>query len=681
MANREIEAILRISSKLGNMTALNTLQTRLAQVNRQATAYNRVQDAMERRGRMAAVALGNRIGLGAGVGITATTMAMSRSYTAYADVERRLNRIAINAGEGRDAVAGMLRTINQASQDYAMAQDDVATGLETLVAAGRSAKEAMDFLPAVAATAQAAGADIGDIATTADAVSASFGIAGDRMQRAFDILVTSGKLGKFELKDMAQYLPSLAPAFSALGYEGEKGLGKLAAMLQTVRIRTGDASEAATAVQNILQKMESEETVKKFSKFGINLRQELARARKEGRDLVDVFIQLSAKATGGDLSKIPQLFTDAQFQVGMRALLQGREDLEKFQAALTNVDGATLKDLGQVLEDNRSTIDRMASSWEKFKTSLGTAIAPAASATLDHLSDGMTKADAINSALEKQGYGWMGRRGWWAANGFDVAQQDSLAWQGGYRSQGDRDRITAYQLNASSRITGEASLPRRPTDSRGMPIDGPIPTFRDGLGRVVRSGRVKDDYAGAPLPSARPSADQIAREAFLDDMIAQDRARRDAAAAAAWDADAAATHGAFASGANRTIGAGPRLDLLPPVDNSGLKRFLLGDLADGKTFKEAMKIDLGTEDLERSGEAAGQSIRDAAQEINRAGSEGGSAFASMLEGVGRRIGEEAAASFKANVGTIRVGVAGGGQAFDGDVGRSNGGVRTGGGPR
>lgn len=47
------------------------------------------------------------------------------------------------------------------------------------------------------------------------------------------------KLGKFELKDMARYLPSMLPAFEALGGEGQSGLRSLVAMLQVIRAGTG----------------------------------------------------------------------------------------------------------------------------------------------------------------------------------------------------------------------------------------------------------------------------------------------------------------------------------------------------------------------------------------------------------------------------------------------------------
>ncbi|TIS73046.1 MAG: phage tail tape measure protein [Mesorhizobium sp.] len=389
--------------------------------------------------------------------------------TNFAGAERRLNRIAINADAGKDKLAEMFRTVDRAALDYSMTQDGITDGLEALVASGRSVDEALSFLPSVAATAQAAGAEIADIATTADAIGSSFKFTGDNMQRAFDILVTSGKQGKFELKDMAQYLPSLAPAMAALGYEGEKGLGKLASMLQTVRLQTGDASSAATNLQNVLQKMEANETAKSFSKFGIDLRKEMAKARKEGRDLLDVFIELTERALKGDLSKIPQLFTDAQFMQGMRALLQGRDAMEGFQKALENVDGATMRDLGRVLADNQSKIDRMAASWERMKRSIGSGIAGPATGAMDFVSSNMDKAQFINAQLEKEGMGFWEKRMWWARNGFDNHDQGLKAFKGGWRSP-------EGLIAAKGPMSASPELPSRRQDQPGrIPLPTPRP--------------------------------------------------------------------------------------------------------------------------------------------------------------------------------------------------------------
>jgi TP901 family phage tail tape measure protein len=372
----------------------------------------------------------------------ATVSAAKSLVTNFAGVERRLNRIAINAGKGKEEVGKMLDVINRASHDYAMSQDDVTAGFESLIAAGQDYKDAMDFLPSVTATAQASGAAVDDIAKSAFTLATNFGIAAPQMQKAFDILDTSGKQGMFELKDMAQYLPSLTPAMAALGYKGTEGLKKLVALLQTIRLQTGDASSAATNLQNVLQKMETSATATAFKKMGVDLRSELAKARKEGKDLLDVFVQLTLKATKGDLSKLPQLFTDVQFQQGMRAIIQGSKALKEFYAGVDDdkVTGAVLKDLNQILGDSQTKVDRLSSSWTNFTRSLGEGLVNiGVTDMLGAISDKLDYNSAVNAGLERSGaaHGFIARSFWGMTH--SQADKDAMARSAGYIKPGDEE--------------------------------------------------------------------------------------------------------------------------------------------------------------------------------------------------------------------------------------------------
>lgn len=323
-------------------------------------------------GTQAAIIGGQNMLVGALAGYV-TGGAAKQAFTAYADFDRRMTRIRQTADASVAEAEQAKNRIRQIAQEVALPVDEVMGGVEDLVASGRSLGETLAFLPAVAKTAQASGAAVGDIAKTADAIGTSMGIAGDQMQRAFDILVQQGKAGKFELKDMAQYLPSLAPAAAAVGLRGAEGLNQLAAVLQTVRTQTGSAGEAATSVQNIFSKMESQETAKKFKKFGIDLPKEMAKARKEGKNLLDVFIQLSERALKGDLSKIPQLFTDMEFARGMRALLSNKAALQGFIAEMAKAGGAVERDLKAPVNDARASIDRLSNAWSEAQAAFGKA--------------------------------------------------------------------------------------------------------------------------------------------------------------------------------------------------------------------------------------------------------------------------------------------------------------------
>lgn len=332
------------------------------------------------------------------VATAAVGLAAGKAYTDFASLERRVNRIVINADKGANAIRPTISTLQKVASDTRIGLDSVVEGLEALVASGRTLDESLAFLPSVAITSQASGAAMGDVARTADAMAGSLKVSAKDMQKAFDILVVGSKNGKFELNDMAQYLPSLAPAFAALGYEGTEGVQKLVAVLQILRNQAGSSGEAATYASNLFNKMASPEIQGKFKKLGINLSESLAEARRNGRDVLDVFLQLVATATKGDISKLGDIFTDVDMQKGVRALVTQRPELEAMFTSMNNVDGSALKDFNQIAEDSASKIQRLNNLWDKFSTQVGAGVATVVNPTLQGVTDQIDHATAVSAA-------------------------------------------------------------------------------------------------------------------------------------------------------------------------------------------------------------------------------------------------------------------------------------------
>ncbi len=362
------------------------------------------RDAEERRA---------RIGVWRARGSTAALAAAAAgvaAYKSYADVEDRVAGIVINADKGVDAIGTTMGKVRSVAKDTRQGFDTVNEGLETLVASGRSLDEALAFLPSVALTAKASRSAISDIALTADAVGGSFNIAGTEMQKAFDEMVTGGKLGKFELKDMSQYLPRLAPAFAALGYKGTDGLAKLIAMLQVVRMQAGSSGEAATYLENVLNKMYSEDVAKRFGKFGIDLPKALNKARKEGKDVLEVFLDMTQLAMKGDLTNITRLFGDAEMQKGVRALVMLRDQQKRFNDEISRSKGSALKDFNAQAELAKNKIQDMANNWDTFVSKVGSKAATVISPVLDAINRTISDDDAIESALgdrDAEQRGWL----------------------------------------------------------------------------------------------------------------------------------------------------------------------------------------------------------------------------------------------------------------------------------
>lgn len=334
-------------------------------MNRRVGMMERANNAVARGAGAMVAATGGLLGpLAAGYGVT-------RAVKRFGETEMAITRIGITADATDAEVAKLQKTLRSLAFEGGKSFDEVTTGLEQLVAGGMDLPQAMPAMPAIVRTAQAAGAEVQDMANTALALGQNLGIAGGKMQEAFDILVAGGKAGKFELKDMARYMPSIMPAAVAVGMKGEDGLKRIVALLQAVRAGTGTTEEAASSVQNIFAKMESEQTVTRFKKFGIDLRKEMARARKEGKDLLQTFMGLTEQATKGDLSKIPQLFSDMEFARGMRALLSFKDLLGEVTSKLDNAKGAAGRDFDRVTQRSQIAINRLSESWDRAVEAIG----------------------------------------------------------------------------------------------------------------------------------------------------------------------------------------------------------------------------------------------------------------------------------------------------------------------
>lgn len=461
MANRQIKAELEVKGKDSTSAAFRSVALRMGQMERQFAAFNRTAAQVDKRMRQversasafsrmqgAAANMKNMLVTGvAGYGIYQAAAGAKRAIVDFAAFERHMNRIGITADATKEEIGGATNEIMNLTKSMSYGSFDPAiSALDTLVASGMSLKEAMAFLPSVMMTAQATGSETADIANTAMKASSALQIQAGEMQKAFDIMVTGSKAGQFEMKDMAAYIPDLANMFASLGYSGTDGLKQLVAVLQTIREDTGNASDAATYARNVFQKMYAPETATKFKKFGIDLYKSMDKAKENGEDALSAFVRLSKEAVHGDMSKLPRLFTDAQFLLGMQSLMTSPESLKKFADAMngTNVNGTVFRDLNRVMSDTQAKIDRLSSSWSRFVMSTGGALSDPAGGTLDTASNLMDKRQWLHNSFAAEGKGRLQELGWMARNApFPWSDSEALnrrLYIGGGRGNADFTR-------------------------------------------------------------------------------------------------------------------------------------------------------------------------------------------------------------------------------------------------
>lgn len=375
-----VEATITAQSKLrpglnqasGELNAFRRAQQKAFSVFGSAAA--RASTVAVQKHAAAMTAAQSRIAMAsrASIASIAAPAALAASYKQFADVDRQISRIGVTANATQSDLAGVRKQIEGIAYETAQSAGNVTGGLDVLVAQGRTLKEGLEFLPSVARTAAASNSAIEDIAKTADSVSSNFKIAGKEMQGAFDIMAEGGKAGMFELKDMSRYLPSLGPAAAAIGMQGTKGLTELVSILQVMRKGSGTSEEAYSSMNNVLMKMDSDETRKNFKKFGIDSAAALDKTRKAGGNVIETFENLIKLATKGDNGKIGEIIKDAEFKRGVLALRAYEGEWQKLAKVISDTaSGSVGRDLTKVTNDARAQLDRMFSAIENRSVQLG----------------------------------------------------------------------------------------------------------------------------------------------------------------------------------------------------------------------------------------------------------------------------------------------------------------------
>lgn len=532
---REIEARLRLSAVDRTASAFSSVGWRMNEIERKAKAINAAS------GRMAAVQTAAVARIGRVLGPALGGMAARSAYLDFASFDRKMTDIGVTADATKEELEGATVAVRAISQASAMPVDQTVEGLDSLVAAGRKLPDAMAFLPSVVRTARAASAEVVDIARSADAMGESFKIASSDMEKAFDVVTFLGKEGKFELKDQARYLPSIAPLAATRRLDGIDGLTRIGAALQVIRKNAGTAEEAAASMTDVLGKLDSDETIKKFmKKFDIDLPAALKKAKKEGKNTFEAFIDIVEKAIGGDTEKINQIFADKEARRGLTALIQYRQEYFRLIEAARAAPGTVRADEAKKIGDAQAAVDRLANSFKASAASAGRLLDAAGVTTfLDAVA---AKADTAAVSLKGLGdhvrdLGSLDGFVRWLANGPDAASE--MARDLRVKAATDPNGLQAVRYGASppplpgiwgemgrrEQIVAQESTARRDALRLSYPLPEWAPSTdvpADDLERMRRTGLPqprprRSGEVGGITPIPRPRPDPLGLEVMLDD--------------------------------------------------------------------------------------------------------------------------------------------------------------------
>lgn len=374
--DRLADAERRLDHSLG--TANRKLEEQQAKAKRAADQASKLQRAQTtganlRAGGVRALAGGAVIGRGA-IGLAGEAR----------DFQSILVDIGQKADLGTAATARLGKGLIAAAPRIAQLPGDLAAGIDTLAGLGLDVGRAQAIIAPIGRAATAYKAEITDLANASFSAIDNLHVPFDQTSRSLDIMAAAGKAGAFEIKDMAREFPALTAAAAGLGQVGVPAVADLAAAAQITRKGAGDSATAANNLLNLLNKINANETIANFKKFGIDVPAAMKKAARDGRSPIEEIIALTRKATGGDLSKLPQLFGDAQVQAALRPLLANTELYRKIRADALKANGTVEADFNnRVANDGTAKLARYNAQIERLKIIAGAQLLPVLNRVLE----------------------------------------------------------------------------------------------------------------------------------------------------------------------------------------------------------------------------------------------------------------------------------------------------------
>jgi TP901 family phage tail tape measure protein len=329
---------------------------------------------IEEMGRRASEARSKLLALGttgliAGYGLAKVVKPATSFETVMLDIAQKANLTDAAMKSLGARIVGIGPKVNRSTSE-------VAKGVDFLLGMGMDIEKAMTITPSIGKAATAYRAQIEDLSKASFSVIDNMKVLPEQMRKTLDVMTQAGLEGGFELKDMAREFPSLTASAEALGIKGVAGVAKLAAALQIARKGAADGSEAATNTANLMQKIISPETTKKFKKVGIDIRKELKKTQDAGGDPFVMVAELVKKATKGDIAKIGDFFEDAQVQKFLRPLIAQLDEYKRIRDKAGAADGVVDQDYARRVNTFQAAIDRTMAAFERLGIAVGTALIP-----------------------------------------------------------------------------------------------------------------------------------------------------------------------------------------------------------------------------------------------------------------------------------------------------------------
>lgn len=243
-----------------------------------------------------------------------------------ADMETRLASLGIVADRSTKEMEALNEQIYRVAQerDINIDPSELLSAIEKISAKTGDLDFGIENIKnlayAISAT-RSAGEDIGALAGD---LFEKFGIRNaDSILSTLGLLANQGKLGAFELKDLATQGERVTAAYAAMGRKGPNAVAEMGALLQMAKKGTGSAEQAATAFEAVIRNLTDKDKIEQLEDAGIKMRN----VNGEFRSAVDIIKDIIIR-TKGDTTMLGDVF-DTFAKRGINVMAAGYAELRK----------------------------------------------------------------------------------------------------------------------------------------------------------------------------------------------------------------------------------------------------------------------------------------------------------------------------------------------------------------
>ena len=319
--------------------------------------------------------------------------------TAFADVDKTMQLTNKTMGNTTEEAELLNKAMKEAAANSTYGMKDAATATLNFARAGLNAEQAAATLAPAMNLAAGEGGNLDTVSAGLVATINGFHGSFDDAGKYADVFASACNNSALDVDSLSSAMSIAAPIFSAAGYSVED-----AALYMGVMANNGiDANKAATSLKTGLARLVSpaKDGATKMAELGFSVTDangQMKSATQIQSELHDKFAQLSEAE---QIAAASAIFGKNQMAPWLALINTAPDSVGNLEASLRNCSGTTQDMADTMMGGFGGSIEKLKSSIDVLRTSIGEALAPTIQKVIDFVQKLTDKFNALTPAQQK----------------------------------------------------------------------------------------------------------------------------------------------------------------------------------------------------------------------------------------------------------------------------------------